>query len=96
MGLMQLMPATALELGVKDPFDPEENLDGGVRYLIGLLSRYDHDLTLALSAYNAGPGRVDRAGGVPNIPETREFVHRVLSYYENYKGRLDQAQRQGG
>lgn len=78
MGLMQLMPATARSLGVADPFDPAENVLAGSRYLRQLLERYGGDLMLALGAYNAGPGRVDRSGGVPAIPETRNYVRRIL------------------
>lgn len=78
MGLMQLMPGTAAELGVADPFDPEENVGAGARYLKQLLSRYDGALPLALAAYNAGPTRVDMAGGVPRIAETRDYVSSIL------------------
>jgi hypothetical protein len=77
-GLMQLMPATAEDFHVTDPFDPEENVAAGARYLRLLLDRYSGDLRRALSAYNAGPGRVDAAGGVPNIPETRSYVSTIL------------------
>lgn len=78
-GLMQLMPATARELGVTDPFDPQQSVDGGVRLLKRLLDRYKGNFELALSAYNAGAGRVDREGGVPDIPETRDYVLNILS-----------------
>lgn len=79
MGLMQLMPATADGLGVSDPFDPLQNVLAGSRFLRSLLDRYRGDLPLALGAYNAGPGRVDRAGGVPAIPETQQYVRDILS-----------------
>ncbi len=77
-GLMQLMPATVAEFGVKDPFDIKQNIDAGAKYLKQLLGRYDGDLAKALGAYNAGPGRVDAAGGVPPIPETTAYVDEIL------------------
>lgn len=81
MGLMQLMPERAAALGVSDPFDPEQNLDAGVRHLRKLLERYDGNLELALAAYNAGPGAVDRNGRVPNIPETLDYVRKITEAY---------------
>src|SRR5437870_66248 len=81
-GLMQLMPATARDLGVADPFDPAANLDGGSRYLSSLVARYDGDLTKALAAYNAGMGAVARHGGVPPYTETRNYVRKVLGRYQ--------------
>ena len=85
MGLMQLMPATAEELGVGDPLSPAENLAGGCRYLRALWDRFG-DLELALAAYNAGPGAVESAGGVPEFEETREYVARVIEAYRGASG----------
>ncbi len=78
-GLMQLMPETAQELHVADPFDPWQNVRGGAAFLKQLLKRYNGDLNLALSAYNAGPTRVDQAGGVPEISETQTYVANILN-----------------
>lgn len=77
-GLMQLMPETAEMLGVADPFDPEENLRGGSQFLKMMLDRYGGDVALALGAYNAGPGRVDKLRRVPGIPETQDYVKTIL------------------
>ncbi|HYU79978.1 MAG TPA: lytic transglycosylase domain-containing protein [Vicinamibacterales bacterium] len=79
MGLMQLMPATARDLGVNNPFQPDENIRGGVTYLAGLLARFDQDVERALAAYNAGPERVDQYDGVPPFRETRAYVKRITT-----------------
>ena len=80
MGLMQLVPATAGDFGVGNAFDAEQNVLGGARLLRQLMDRYGGDLNLTLSAYNAGSGKVDAAGGVPMIPETIDYVSRILSH----------------
>lgn len=79
MGLMQLMPATAEEFGVNDPFHPDQNISAGVAYLRQLLNRYDNKVELALAAYNAGPANVEKYGAVPPFSETRSYVKRVTA-----------------
>lgn len=81
-GLMQIMPANFETLNLADPFDPGENIRAGTHYLKALIDRYDHDLQLALAAYNAGPGMVDRYGSIPPFRETQAYVRRVLTYYD--------------
>lgn len=85
-GLAQLMPGTARELGV-DPSDPFANLEGGARYLRQQIDRFDGDLEKALAAYNAGPGRVEKAGGIPRIRETQEYVAAIMGRLSNHSRR---------
>jgi soluble lytic murein transglycosylase-like protein len=94
MGLMQLMPDTARIHNVNDAYDPGENVEGGVRHLRMLLDRYQGDLELSLAAYNAGSGAVEKHGGIPPFVETREYVRRVLRFYDSYRGSGLQAIRQ--
>ena len=83
-GLMQLMPSTAKYLGVRDSFDSEQNLQGGIKYLSQLMRQFDRD-ELALAAYNAGPGAVNKYNGIPPFKETQKYVKKVLSRYRTYQ-----------
>jgi soluble lytic murein transglycosylase-like protein len=85
VGLMQLMPATSVTLNVGDPFNPHENIRGGVKHLSGLLYRFEGDLPLALAAYHAGETRVRRYGAVPPIEQTQRYVRKVLAAYRGYR-----------
>jgi len=87
-GLMQLMPETAREVGVNNPFDPSESIYGGSFYLRKMLDSFDQNLDYALAAYNAGPGAVRKYGGIPPYAETQNYVRRVKRYFDFYSRRL--------
>ena len=88
MGLMQLMPATAKEMAVTNPFDPKENIYAGVRYLGELLQIFNWNLPLALAAYNAGPRRVIEKNEIPLIKETQNYIQRVMTFYKDFKDHI--------
>jgi len=84
-GLMQLMPATAKDMKVDNPFDPEENIAGGTKYLSLLLKKFNRNTRLAVAAYNIGASTVESCNGIPPIPQTRTFVKRVMAYYQQFR-----------
>ncbi len=86
-GLMQLMPGTSRMYGVTDPFDPEQNISAGTRHLANLMREFKNDLPTALAAYNAGSGAVRKAGGMPNYPETKDYVRRITEMLDKAKGK---------
>ncbi|MDZ7833145.1 MAG: lytic transglycosylase domain-containing protein [Desulfobacterales bacterium] len=85
IGLMQIMPGNLAAFRLHDPYDPRANILAGTRYLKSLIKKFNHDLTLSLAAYNAGPAAVERYNGVPPYPETQKYVKRVMAYYNRYK-----------
>ncbi len=89
-GLMQLMPGTARDMGVKDIYDPRENIFGGSRYLKMMMERFEGDLELALAGYNAGPGNVEKYAGVPPFSETKNFVDKTLAAFEKFRRESDE------
>jgi len=86
IGLMQLMPSTADDLGIKDLYNPEHNIHGGVKYLKQLLKRFEGDLRMTIAAYNAGTSKIQQYQGIPPFKTTRDYVKKVIAYYKFYKG----------
>jgi soluble lytic murein transglycosylase-like protein len=88
-GLMQLMPETGKMYGVTDPFDPEQNIAAGTRHLSNLMREFKNDLPTALAAYNAGSGAIRKAGGIPNYPETKDYIRKITDMVERVKNARD-------
>ena len=89
---MQLMPATAELLKIKDAYDPRQNIDGGIRYLLQLKKEFNSD-ELVLAAYNSGPGTVRKTGGVPDYPETSEYIRKVISFRNSYRAAAEASRK---
>jgi len=85
IGLMQLMPGTARDMGIKHPRNPKENIMGGTRYLSLMLKMFNGNIALGLAAYNAGPGSVNKYGGIPPYRETQDYVFKIMSLFENFR-----------
>ena len=94
-GLMQIMPMTALDLGLQNPFDPKENLDAGIRHLKKLMTKYESNLDLALAAYNAGEMAVSKYKGVPPYPETLDYIQKIKKYYSQFSTQSNTSLKQG-
>lgn len=93
-GLMQIMPGTAMDLGLKNPFDPQENLDAGIRHFKKLFTKYSSNLDLALAAYNAGEMSVQKYNGVPPYPETIDYIQKIKKYYSQFSTQSNNSSKQ--